>query len=465
MLINNILMIIIFCDTVYCSRTIGAYRIASALRKEGVTVEVIDHLSRWDIDKLIQLLSHMQNIEWVGFSLPFDVRDDQRITKLGIDEQEKLLNYFKQKNIPILLGGSTADIVKNKVNNFWISVGYSDIAVVKFHEHIVESKEIIFKKINNNNVIFADEDYYDTIDLGNIELIIEKSDCYAESELIPIEISRGCIFKCSFCALSHTGKKPGTYIRPKNSIKEDISNFQNNFNTKNFIFVDDTFNDSIDKMRMIKEIQQELPKPFNFWSYGRLDLLAASQEQISLIGDTGWNGATFGIETLNRQAGRAIGKGADPEKLKKCLLLIKNLYPKFHIQVNLIVGLAHSTEEDIMSSVDWLIDNDISRIRVVALGIRDPSQLTFGISSLSKNPSKYGYQIIDSLNGDYQWANNHWTSARAEEFAAKVSKYINSQKVNNMFLDPVTNYQADIYIHEKIKCLEELYPTHEYLHT
>ena len=149
-------MVIIFCDTGYGARTIGAYRIASALRKEGITVEVIDHLSSWNIDKLIQLLSNIKNIEWVGFSLPFEIQKNQRITRLSGDENEKkLLNYFKQKNIPILLGGPTADMVKNIVNNFWISVGYSDVAVVKFHEHIVESKEIIFEKINNNNVIFC----------------------------------------------------------------------------------------------------------------------------------------------------------------------------------------------------------------------------------------------------------------------------------------------------------------------
>ena len=450
-------MVIIFCDTGYGARTIGAYRIASALRKEGITVEVIDHLSSWSIDKLIELLSNVKNIEWVGFSLPFEIQKNQRITRLSGDEnEEKLLNYFKQKNIPILLGGPTADMVKNIVNNFWISVGYSDVAVVKFHEHIVESKEIIFTKINNNNVIFADKDY-NTIDLSNIELIIEKSDCYVESEIIPMEIGRGCIFRCAFCSFSNIGKKPGTYIRPKNSIKEDISNFQNNFNTKNFLFVDDTFNDSIDKMRMIKEIQQELPKPFNFWSYGRLDLLAASPEQISLIGDIGWTGATFGIETLNRQAGRAIGKGADPEKLKQCLLLIKKLYPKFHIQVNLIVGLAHSTEEDIMSSVDWLIDNDISRIKAAPLLIKDPARLSWS-SSISKNPTKYGYQIVDSIDGQYQWTNNNWTTTKAKEFAAKVEAHIASRKSMNLsFTGLLANYPANIYIEEKTTWLKLLY--------
>jgi len=453
-------MIIIFNDTAAKTRTIGAYRIASALRKKGITVEVIDHLSSWDIDKLIQLLSHIKNIEWVGFSLPFIINIGQ-VTKLPLEEEEKLLNYFRQKNIPIILGGAHADSIKFSVNNFWISVGYSDISIHKFHEHLTDSKEIIFEKINKNYVIYADRDYKD-IDLGDIDLVIEKSDLYSNTEIMPIEIGRGCIFRCAFCNYSHLGKKPGTYIRPKECIKKDISNFQNNFNISNFMFVDDTFNDSVEKMRIIKEIRQELPKPFNFWAYGRLDLLAASEEQRSLMGEIGWTAVTFGIETLNRQSGRAVGKGADPEKLKQCLLLLKKMYPKLHVQINLIVGLPHSTPEDIKNSVDWLLDNaTVDFLRIQPLEIRDPTGLSFS-SSFSKNPTKYGYQIIDSFKGHYQWTNEFWNSTSSKEYTKEIQTYMNSRKSLNISYNlSMTNFPHKEYIDQKTKWLERLNPTYQ----
>jgi radical SAM superfamily enzyme YgiQ (UPF0313 family) len=457
-------MIIIFNDTASRSRTIGAYRMASALRKKGIQVEVIDHLSSWSIDKLIELLSNIKNVEWVGFSLPF-LFVVGRITKLSVEDETKLLNYFRQKNIPIILGGSTADRIKNSIENFWISIGYSDISIYKFHEHLTGSKEIIFEKINNNNVIYADRDYKD-IDLGDIDLVIEKSDLYSNTEIIPIEIGRGCIFKCAFCNYSHLGKKPGTYIRPKECIKKDISNFQNNFNISNFMFVDDTFNDSVEKMRIIKEIRQELHMPFNFWAYGRLDLLAASEEQRSLMGEIGWTAVTFGIETLNRQSGRAVGKGADPEKLKQCLLLLKKMYPKLHVQINLIVGLPHSTREDIKNSVDWLLDSaTVDYLRIQALAIRDPTGLSFS-SSFSKDPTKYGYKTFSSKNGLYWWANDMWNSTSSVEYTEEIQTYLNSRKPLNISYNlSMTNFPHKEYIDQKTKWLEELYPTHEYLHT
>ena len=223
------------------------------------------------------------------------------------------------------------------------------------------------------------------------------------------------------------------------------------------MFVDDTFNDSIDKMRMMKEIQQEVDKPFTFWSYGRLDLLAASPEQISPMGEIGWNAVTFGIETLNRQSGRAIGKGADPEKLKQCLLLLKKLYPKLHIQINLIVGLPHSTREDIKNSVDWLIDNSIAdRLKIWPLAITDPRGKSFS-SSISKDPAKYGYEIVSSKNGHYWWTNDTWDSATSQEYVKELEVYVKSRKsVNDSFNNLMTNYPHTDYIEQKIKFLELL---------
>jgi len=185
--------------------------------------------------------------------------------------------------------------------------------------------------------------------------------------------------------------------------------------------------------------------------------LAASAEQITLMGEIGWNAVTFGVETLNRQSGRAIGKGADPEKLKNCLLLLKKLYPKLHIQINLIVGLPHSTKEDIKRSVDWLLDNSIAdRLKIWPLSIIDPAGKSFS-SSMAKNPEKYGYQILDSIKGHYRWINDQWTFQSAIDYVKELEDYVKSQKSNNKsFNNLMTSYPHDEYIEKKIKFLKAL---------
>jgi radical SAM superfamily enzyme YgiQ (UPF0313 family) len=269
-----------------------------------------------------------------------------KITDLGREDEVRLIEYFRNRNVPLVLGGSNADQVKNYRKNFYVIIGYADVAVQALHNHITQNTDLIYTVINDNKVVYADTNYKD-IDLNIVETEFVESDFVIDNEIIPIEISRGCIFKCKFCNYGHIGKKPGTYIRSKESIKSDIQRAYAQYGIKDYLFVDDTFNDSIEKMQMIKEIREELNIPFNFWAYGRLDLLAAHPEMIELMGEIGWTAVTFGVETLNKQSGASVGKGANPERLKNTLLLLKEKYPKLHVQVNLIIGLPHSTKEDI----------------------------------------------------------------------------------------------------------------------
>ena len=53
------------------TRSICAYRIATALRLHGVEVEVIDFISRWPWDELMTYLKSKGPIEWLGISSKF----------------------------------------------------------------------------------------------------------------------------------------------------------------------------------------------------------------------------------------------------------------------------------------------------------------------------------------------------------------------------------------------------------
>lgn len=426
-------MVLIFTDSAFLTRRAGAYRIASSLRLHGVEVEVIDYLSLWNIDQLIEILKKIK-IEWVGFSLSYlnyHKPNPNTITDLDTENETKLIEFLKLKNIPIAIGGANADTIKNFVNDFWIFIGYSDLSITKFHDHITKKSPLEWTIINKNKVIYSDEKYNNF--LLNFKTTFIKSDFILNDEMIPIEISRGCIFKCKFCEFAYLGKVPGTYIRDKESIKQDIENSYYNFNTKSFLFVDDTFNDSIEKMEMIKEIRQESRIPFSFWSYGRLDLMSRFPKMIDLIPEIGWDAITFGIETMNKKSGSSVGKGADPEKLQNTLKNLKKRFKNVHVQCNLIIGLPHSTKKDIWETVNWFLENNAADyLRVVDLDIRDPSNLRHS-SEFSKQPEKFGYQIISTDKLRYNWKNNNWTVESSKEFAKEVNEYIDKNKENSPY--------------------------------
>lgn len=389
------------------SRKIGAYRIATALRQYGVETEVIDHTQSWSIDQLISYFDTIKTLDWVGISAKWQVHDSVTTTQSGkiqrsgnftdlrAEEEEELLEYFKKRNCKIVIGGPTAERLTKKGADI-VSIGYSDLAILKIHDYITKNQELIHTKYKNTLIVDCDKDY-PIIGMSNLVTTYVDNDFVPEESIFPIEIGRGCIFHCAFCCYKHLGKKPGTYIRPKEDIKNDIMHAYNNYSATKFVFLDDTFNDSIDKMHIIKEIREETGIDFEFWAYCRLDVLAAQPEMVELIPKMGWTSMTFGIETFNHDSGKAIGKGANPEKLKKFLLDLRNKFPDVGFHINIIIGLPHDTRESSEATLQWFLDNQHivspGSLRIRGLNIKDKTD-GYSVSKISKNPDKYGYKII-----------------------------------------------------------------------
>lgn len=394
-------MIVIFNDSPqYPNRSVGAYRIATALRRAGHEVEVIDFLSKWETAKtldtpdpelLFRYLDKIPNVEWWGFSGKFkeafqklrlnqapgqqnQAEYEGHYTLLSMDFENRLVKYIRDRKGTIVVGGPTTDSIKQFCDSRKVDIlceGYADIGVLAIHNHITKGEELKFI-LNDKGikVVDCDIDYKD-INLDTIDTEYVESDFLLDNDVFPIEIARGCIFHCAFCSFGHLGKKPGTYIRSKESIKKDIVDRYTKYKSTKFLFVDDTFNDTIDKMQIIKEIREETGIPFEFWSYARLDLLRANPDMVDMIGEIGWTSFTFGIETFNKDSGKAVGKGANPEKLQEFLIKLRERYPTHLFQVNIIIGLPADTEESARTTTQWFIDNPTvtSNVRIRELNI------------------------------------------------------------------------------------------------
>jgi hypothetical protein len=437
-------MVLIFNDSPHPNgqvRSIGAYRISTALQQAGIEVEVIDFISRWNLKDLLSYLDKITNISWVGFSSRFtmDITPNKGImTALSANDELELLQYLKRRNISIVVGGATADKFRpylvNQVD--YCITGYADVGVLAMHHHIVSGQELTYSDYKGIKVVNCDVDYKD-IDLTNIATYYQYSDFVQQYERFPLEIGRGCIFKCAFCNFAHIGKKKGTYIRDKESIKAEIIDRYNKYKSTHFYFLDDTFNDSLEKMQMIAEIRQETQIPFEFWAYCRLDVLMAQAEMQNLLPELGWKSLTFGIETFNYTSGKAVGKGANPDKLKNFLLDLTQRFPDLDFSINIIAGLPADTRETLYDTANWFLENPsvAGNVHVIPLEIYNPndSEGRKVTSRISQTPEQFGYEVSPINNVGVPlmtmlWKTKTLDTAQSEQIAKELEPTLNKNR-------------------------------------
>ena len=484
-------MIVIFNDSPqYPNRSIGAYRIATVLRRYGLEVEVIDYLNRWekirnkdtgapDPNRLFRYLDKIPNVEWWGFSGKFlsafytqvtsqtfgaeEPKHEGHFTNCTMNYENKIIEYIRNRDGTIVVGGPSTDVLKiyldesNFENDYKKKViplydkmdilceGYADVGVIAIHEHIMNNAELKYIKTNGVKIVDCDKDY-GNIDLASIDTEYHVSDFLSQGEIFPIEIGRGCIFHCAFCCFGHLGKKPGTYIRPKESIKKDIVDRYEKYGTTRFLFLDDTFNDSVEKMKIIKEIRDETGIPFEFWGYCRLDVLRAKPEMVDLLDQIGWTNLTFGIETFNKDSGKDVKKGSQPDKLKEFLITLRNQYPNHKFHINLMVGLPSDTEESVNDSVQWFIDNPnvATNLKIRGLNIHNARHKRTA-SLIAQNPESYGYTVSKSKDPTkLEWVSKTGISSKDAFNIAKRLQEKFSRSRNNRVITPITLIQGEI---------------------
>lgn len=366
----------------------GVHRIKTEVRNNGYTCQVIDLFFYFTEDEILKLCEkHItKDTLVVGFSTTFwfNIGDDTNKR-----EKFKLVyKYVKNLNSPkIVFGGTMSANFFEKVKADKSFDGFVD------GEFISYLNEIAGREPSTTNFNFSDS-----------QITYDDSDCLDYGESPVIEISRGCIFKCSFCAYPLNGKKKFDYIKEYDILKDELTENYEKYGITTYTLSDDTFNDSSYKLEYLHRLFGSLPFKINFVSYLRLDLMHAHQEQTSLLKEMGLIGAFFGIETLNHKSGQTIGKGLHPEKVKEFLFDLKDTYWKsdVNITIGLISGLPFETIQSHKDTLKWISDRslcNVDRIRPAALSIPNPL--------IDKYPFKSEFQISAPKYGFY------WPDARS----------------------------------------------------
>jgi hypothetical protein len=420
-------------------RTAGPYVIAHHLRKNGISVQVIDYIQFSTSEEILFLVEKFLPKDndkhcILGISTTFLQLDGKKLPASILDVIKTV--KLKYPNLKVVAGGARAHQIPMKANCIDYSIySYSEDLTLSLFNGLL-NKTPLDPEFKVNRKIIKDNQEFNIIES---DFRFVKEDCVRPKESLPLEISRGCIFKCKFCRFPYIGKKKNDYIRCTEQIRAELIYNYETFGTTSYYVLDDTFNETPEKVKAFYDMTQTLPFKITWAAYLRVDLIHRFPETAIWLKNSGLVAAFFGIESFHPEASALIGKGWSGKHGKDYILELKNNIwgDDVIITLSLIMGIPPETWEDISATQNWLIENNIDSWAWHGLAVNGKSNKT-DQSEFEKQPDKYGFTFPnqDDLN---DWHHASVTKKQVDEWyklSKKTFKYppkIGSWNVIEMF--------------------------------
>lgn len=416
------------------TRPIGAYQMAWWLRKHGFSVQVIE---------FTQLLSEQ---ELYNMTAPFVT--DKTIcigaSRTFIDYNGQLpLNMvrtlwklkLKFKQLKVVMGGQYPGDAEKKYPVDRVFVGFSEDAFLTWCQQ------------QKRGVSFPNEKF----DIKNQQHRFIEDDIILPGEMLPIELGRGCIFKCKFCSYSLIGKEKGSYLRHHQHVIDEMKHNKDMFGVDKYMFLDDTVNEDYDKVRRFADFEKDLGFPIKWVGYCRADLIWAKPESAEHLRDSGLVSPHFGIESFHPKASQFIHKGWSGKHAKDWLpKLYHDIWDKkMNLRVNIITGLPYEPVSDVTKYVEWWVKDPLGHIFFSALALTaPPPPLPRGAkggpdtrSELAKEAESLGFKFKGrNKEGMYDWESPWCTSYEARNHAlVGVRATLHHNRVSSWHLGSAVN--------------------------
>jgi hypothetical protein len=350
-------------------RPLGPYQLAWHLRENNYNIQVIDFIFKFTEEQILTLVEQYVTLETKVVGISFMLGHQNPSMFSVIKKFENVLRKIKNKYpwVKIIVGGPAAPywskLHRNGTLFDFIFTGHAEDGVLSLMNYLYrKGPHPRFEIVDGNK--FIKESFFDSENKFNITSCSHKwhkSDCIQPGETLPLELGRGCIFKCKFCRYPYIGKHKNDFNRDMECVREELIDNYNNWGVNNYYIIDDTFNADQERLKAFHAMTQTLPFKIHYATYLRADLIAAHPESEIYLQESGLIGAFLGIESLSPEACKIIGK---PWSAKSAKEYIPNLYhntwkTEVSIVVGLICGIPPDTLQSCKETNQWAIDNQL----------------------------------------------------------------------------------------------------------
>jgi radical SAM superfamily enzyme YgiQ (UPF0313 family) len=175
---------------------------------------------------------------------------------------------------------------------------------------------------------------------------------YAHHPRRAILTSRGCYFRCTFCAQSSILGHNVRFRSPENVVEE--IEYWYNTGIRSFIIQDSTFTSKVDRAMAIMDLIRERGLKINWGFQTRVDLLP--RELMQKAKDSGCDYIWIGVESGDPDILKAIRKGITMDQVRRAVEVIG----EFDIETYLyfILGFTEDTFETMRATVEFARELD-----------------------------------------------------------------------------------------------------------
>ncbi|MFB3055918.1 MAG: radical SAM protein [Ignavibacteriaceae bacterium] len=247
-----------------------------------------------------------------------------------------------------------------------------------------------------------------------------------------IATTRGCPFKCNWCAKPIYGNRYNT--RSPENVVEEIMQLINNYSVNHFWICDDIFGLKPRWVQRFRNLVKQKSLKFTYKIQSRVDLLL-QEDTIDALAESGAETVWVGAESGSQKILDAMEKGTTVEQIHSATKLLKSkgIKTAFFLQF----GYLGETKNDIQQTIDMVLEllpDDI------------------GISVSYPLPGTVFYEKVkDELKTKANWTDSDdlavmFRSTYPPQFYKKLHRYVHKvyrkkqgiNTIKNLFLKPTT---------------------------
>ncbi len=276
-----------------------------------------------------------------------------------------LAKLCKDKKIPVIVGGAhISSLPKSLTPDMDVGVlGQGEETALElvriflknrsFHaEQLSAIKGVIYRD-SSGNVVHTG---WPSLPVNMDYIPFPERVSIPKNKMLHLLTSRGCRYRCRFCTPAILSKNIRFFSAEY--VIDEIKHYIAKYNANEFFIFDDQFIENIQRIEKMAQIieRDNLSSKINLIVNARANLV--NEEILMLLKRLGVRQVALGLESMSPKTLRYLkGPSIKVEDNIKAVKLLKK--SGFFVTPNIIIGSPHETRDEILKSINFLLENKI----------------------------------------------------------------------------------------------------------